>query len=91
METSPLNDVTRIFNEAVRRNADSNKHLLRYGVRPIACNAFKYNLDKLIEQINDLNGSEIDAKTLGGKFAIDAFLQSALSVDMNKDLGNIKD
>jgi len=50
-----------------------------------------YNLDELINQINGLNGEEIDAKTVGGKFSIDAFMQSALSVDMNKDLGSIKD
>lgn len=48
-------------------------------------------LDKLVEQIDGLNGGEVDSKTIGGKFAIDAFLQSALSVDMNKDLGTITD
>ena len=48
-------------------------------------------IDILTEQIRGLNGESIDSRIIGGKFAIDAFLTSALSVDMNKELENIRE
>ena len=44
-----------------------------------------------MEQIRGLNGESIDSRIIGGKFAIDAFLTSALGVDMNEELENIRE
>ena len=37
-----------------------------------------------------MKGEGIATKTVGGKFAIDSFLQGAFSVDMNQELGGIR-
>ena len=46
--------------------------------------------DSLCSQLVNLKGEGIDTRIVGGKFAIDAFLQSAFSVDLNEEFGDIR-
>lgn len=47
-------------------------------------------IDSLCSQLVNLKGEGIDTRIVGGKFAIDAFLQSAFSVDLNEEFGDIR-